>query len=453
MICYYIIMIVAYILLFKCIYTYALNCTVSQVHIAQGIDSTSMTISWLTPDNCFSHVAYGFNKILDNNVHGSCSSYDFYYDRTDFPKYYKSGFIHHVLLTDLKPNSEYYYQCGDFIKETTSKILYFKTLPKKGDNMKLTFGILGDIGQTIHSLSTINHILKENISMILHAGDLSYADCNQTLWDLYGEMIDPIASRTPWMVGPGNHEIEFNGTDYNHLFTAFEQRYRMPYYKEAIYGDVIIKSDVNQKIGMPFCTPSIFQTEYNFGNSFYSFDSGLAHIIFLNPYTNSTPTSQQFIWLQNNLESVNRTATPWVIVIMHCPWYSSNVNHYADEQTVQMRKYMENVFYKYNVNIVFNGHVHDYERSYPVFRNKTDEYGIVYVTIGNAGNPEGLDNVYYEKPEWSAFRNGTEYGYGKLTIIDKKILYWRWYINDGKQMLSRDQLLLCNTFFGDSNCL
>ena len=446
-----------FIILFLFIqYVYAFNCTVSQVHIAQGLDSSSMTISWITQDNCFSHVAYGTDyKNLENIVHGSSLSYEFFYNKMNISKYYKSGYIHHVLLTDLKPLTQYYYECGDLILQITSNILTFKTLSKIGDaTNKLTFGVLGDIGQTIHSVSTINHLMNEhNISMILHAGDLSYADCDQVLWDSYGEMIQPLASYTPWMVCPGNHEIEFNGTDYMNLFTAFESRYRMPYVKPAEFGDVIIKSAINPNTGLLFCTPSVFQTEYNFGNSFYSFDSGLAHIIFLNPYTNSTPTSLQFNWLQNNLALINRKITPWVIIVMHCPWYSSNINHYADTQTILMRESMEDLFYQYNVNIVFNGHVHDYERTYPVYRNKTDIYGAVYITIGNAGNLEGLDNKYYEQPNWSAFRNGTEYGYGKLTILNEKHLYWRWFINDGKQMLPRDQVLLCNSVYSRTGCL
>lgn len=432
----------------------AFNCDVKQVHIAQGINSSSMTISWITKDNCFSNVAYGINhNLLNNVVHGSSNTYEFYYNKTNLPKYYKSGFIHHVLITDLEPSTRYYYQCGDFYKQNRSQLLYFNTLPKTGENKKITFGVLGDIGQTINSVLTVKHLLSEpNVDMILHAGDLSYADCDQELWDSYGDMIEPLASIKPWMVCPGNHEIEFNGSDYMNLFTAFESRYRMPYFRQATYGEVIIKSAINPKTGMPYCTPSIFQTEYNFGNSFFSFDSGLAHIIYLNPYTNSTPTSQQFNWLQNNLELVDRNITPWLIVVMHCPWYSSNSNHFAEQQTIQMRESMEELFYKYSVNIVFNGHVHDYERTYPVYKNNTDIYGTIYITIGNAGNLEGLDNKYVINPKWSAFRNGTEYGYGTFTIIDKKQLFWKWYINDGKQMLFRDQVLLCNTIFGSSKC-
>jgi Calcineurin-like phosphoesterase len=39
-------------------------------------------------------------------------------------------------------------------------------------------------------------------------GDLSYGDCVGRLWDSYGEMIEPLSSQIPWMVCPGNHEIE-----------------------------------------------------------------------------------------------------------------------------------------------------------------------------------------------------------------------------------------------------
>jgi len=437
-----------FVILFLIIQTlYALNCDVSQIHIAQGVTPSSMTISWLTPDNCFSHVAYSSNIYnMENIIHGSSSSYEFNYNKTNVPIYYKSGYIHHVLLTDLEPSTEYYYQCGDFINDMKSTVLYFNTLPSVGSDKKITFAVLGDIGQTKHSISTINHIMSEkNISMILHAGDLSYADCNQPLWDSYGKMIEPLASRIPCMVCPGNHEIEFNGTDYTNLFTAFETRYRMPYVKPAEFGDVIIKSEVNSKTGQPYCTPSIFQSEYNFGNSFFSFETGLAHVIFLNSYTNTSVTSQQFNWLKNNLENIDRNITSWIVIVMHCPWYSSNINHYADKQTVEMRRNMEHLFYKYKVNIVFNGHVHDYERTYPVYKNYTDHGGPIYVTIGNAGNLEGLDNKYYEQPNWSAFRNGTEYGYGTLTIINKNFMFWKWYINNGKEMIPRDEVLIKNT--------
>lgn len=156
----------------------------------------------------------------------------------------------------------------------------------------------------------------------------------------------------PWMVGPGNHEIEYNNE--GSMFLAFEERYKMPAIKPAEFGAITIPpaKDAN---GNPYCASSVFQTEYNYGNSFYSFETGPAHVIYLNPYSVTNETSVQYQWLETDLTSVDRTTTPWVIVVMHCPWYNSNVAHYNEQQAILMRNAMEPLFYKYHVNIVFAG--------------------------------------------------------------------------------------------------
>jgi hypothetical protein len=151
---------------------------------------------------------------------------------------------------------------------------YFTTLPKY---KPIKLGIIGDLGQTEDSLINVNHILKDNsIKMILHAGDLSYADCKPELWDSYGQLIEPLSKKVPWMVGPGNHEIEY--TIDGKLYVAFEERYKMPQIKKAEFGEIIIPSTIKAD-GTPYCCPSTFQSEYNCGNSFYSFNIPLAKVI------------------------------------------------------------------------------------------------------------------------------------------------------------------------------
>jgi hypothetical protein len=41
--------------------------------------------------------------------------------------------------------------------------------------------------------------------MVLHVGDVAYADGNADVWDSFMEEIEPIASRVPYMVGIGKH--------------------------------------------------------------------------------------------------------------------------------------------------------------------------------------------------------------------------------------------------------
>lgn len=420
---------------------------VQQIHMAQGRDPTAMTISWITTDPAETACKFGITKDTVTTVTGVSSSYKYNYQDLGL---YESGTIHHVYLTGLKADTPYVYQCGDFDRAQVSGMQFFRTLHAVGSRAPMHFGVVGDLGTSSDSASTIRHMANNNaLGMILHAGDLSYADCTQPVWDSYGQLIEDLAKERPWMVGPGNHEIEFNSD--GSMYLAFEERYKMPAVRPAELGKVTIPPAKDSK-GNPYCASSVFQSEYNYGNSFYSFDAGSAHVIYLNPYSTSDASSVQYQWLLADLEAVDREVTPWLIVVMHCPWYSSNQAHYGEQQAVMMRDSMEEVFFKNHVNLVFTGHVHAYERTYPVFKNETRADGVVYVTIGDGGNREGHAATYYEQPAWSAYRNGTQYGHGQLSLWSKDKLTWRWFRNVDGQIFSKDELLLCNSAFGPVTC-
>ncbi len=148
---------------------------VSQIHIAQGVNPTSMTISWLTKMDYSNEVKYGTSA--DNLIFSSIGNFTSYaYEFNYAPGYeeYKSGIIHHTYLNNLSPSTVYFYQCGNFSEAfpVVSEIFSFKTMPAVGDEQRFTFGVFGDLGQSVDSQNTLAHVLKNpKLEMILHPGE------------------------------------------------------------------------------------------------------------------------------------------------------------------------------------------------------------------------------------------------------------------------------------------
>lgn len=69
----------------------------------------------------------------------------------------------------------------------------------------------------------------------------------------------------------------------------------------------------------------------------------------------------QYIWLQAELEKVDRSLTPWLIIVLHAPLYNSNEAHQLEAEG--FRLIFEPWFVKYKVDVVYAGHVHAYERT------------------------------------------------------------------------------------------
>ena len=122
-------------------------------------------------------------------------------------------------------------------------------------------------------------------------------------------------------------------------------------------------------------SPLYFEAFQLPGNErWYSFDYGNAHLVGLeiDGYASFAPGSAQMLWLANDLA---QTRQHWKVVFFHIPPYSSGA-HGGD---LQVRAALEPLFLRYGVDLVFNGHDHDYERSV--------SSGIVYIVTGGGGAP------------------------------------------------------------------
>lgn len=123
----------------------------------------------------------------------------------------------------------------------------------------------------------------------------------------------------------------------------------------------------------------------------------------------------QIEWLKNDLASVNRTETPWVVVLGHRPFYVSTSGVCANCTTA-----FEPLFYEYGVDLYFCGHSHIYERNAPVYKNVTDPAELNnpratwYIVNGAAGHYDGLDTLNDPLRPYSRFAEDTTYSWSKL---------------------------------------
>lgn len=128
----------------------------------------------------------------------------------------------------------------------------------------------------------------------------------------------------------------------------------------------------------------------------YAFTYGCARFIVLDtnedrdPNADFSPGSAQYNWLIGELQSDEYTAAKWHFVFFHHPPYTSGESHYCEpgvyceQQALHVREYLVPLFEEYCVDMVFNGHSHNYERSYvdlPEIQND----GVYYIVTGGGG--------------------------------------------------------------------
>ncbi|XP_010250242.1 PREDICTED: bifunctional purple acid phosphatase 26-like [Nelumbo nucifera] len=396
-----------------------------QVHITQGdYDGKAVIISWVTTDEPGPNkVQYGKSKKKYSfSAEGTITNYTFYK--------YKSGYIHHCLVDDLEYDTKYYYKIG---KGDSAREFWFQTPPKLGPDAPYTFGIIGDLGQTYNSLSTLKHYMQSGGQTVLFVGDLSYADRYEyndvgIRWDSWGRFVEQSVAYQPWIWTVGNHEIEFM-PKMGELdpFKSYLYRYTTPYMASGSSSPL-----------------------------WYAIRRASAHIIVLCSYSPFVKYTPQWHWLRDELKRVDREKTPWLIVLMHTPIYNSNVAHFMEGES--MRSVFESWFVDYKVDIIFAGHVHAYERSYRISNinynvSSGDRYPIpdksapVYITVGDGGNQEGLAGRFRDpQPDYSAYRESS-YGHSTLEIKNRTHAFYHWNRNEDGIKVTSDSVVLHNQYW------
>lgn len=299
----------------------------------QYVTRTSIVVMWETEEPAQAIVEYGKKYPPDQQV-----------------AVQKMVTLGEVPLTQLEPNTKYYYRvvCTDANgRKMESKILTFLTAV--GMNDAYSFTVIGDTQRNPIITGKVAKLMWERRpNFVIHNGDV--VNDGDQKWQWVKDLFKPcneLFGRVALFPCIGNHEKDH------------------PYYYKY------------------FSLPS---PEY-----YYSFTYGNAEFFVLDTNTkrNLTPEGEQYRWLEKALAA---STAQWKFCYHHHPPYSSDSDDYGNtwkgpstEGDVRVRHFVK-LYEKYNVDVVFSGHIHLYERTWPIREGKVDQKnGIVYVTSGGGG--------------------------------------------------------------------
>lgn len=331
-------------------------------------------------------------------------------------------------------------------------------MSRNGDSDETIAFMFGDMGTSApystfirtqeESISTIKWILRDiealgdKPAFVSHIGDISYARGYSWIWDQFFNQIEPVAAKVPYHVCIGNHEYDWPLQPWK------------PDWSWSVYG-----KDGGGECGVPY------SLKFNMpGNSseptgtrapatrnlYYSFDMGSVHFVYISTETNFLPGSNQYEFIKRDLESVNRTKTPFVVVQGHRPMYTTSNEIRDAPMRERMQKHLEPLLVNNNVTLALWGHVHRYERFCPLNNFNCGSLGLagekwkaypVHIVIGMAGQDwqpiwkprdDHQDVPVFPQPERSMYRGG-EFGYTRLVATKEKLTFSYVGNHDGEE--------------------
>ncbi|MGB6370881.1 MAG: metallophosphoesterase [Atribacterota bacterium] len=208
----------------------------------------------------------------------------------------------------------------------------------------------------------VNEIIKTKPAIVFHTGDLVEDGLNLTQWATFNQIVSGLMEIAEFYPALGNHENN-----------------------SPLYFDN-------------------FDLPHN--ERWYSVEKDNFHFIVLDSNSDCSIGSEKYFWLEDDLQNINENIK-FVIAIFHHPPFSTGP-HAEDEKG--LRQTIIPLFEQYGIDIVFNGHDHDYERS---FYND-----IYYIVTGGGGAP------LYDQARTSPYSQLfiKVYHFCKLTLTNNQLI-------------------------------
>ena len=357
-------------------------------------------------------------------------------------------------FNSLRPGSTFQYRVsknGNVVFGSEGKSL-------KSPEQSYRIAISGDIGAGTNTAKRIAYeIYKTKPDMVAIAGDIVYnrgliSEYVTKFWPVYNkDNVDtlgaPLMRSIPFVAAVGNHDALTRDLDrfpdalaYYHFW---DQPLNGPDAKEgSAFVPILIGSDANKKAfydGAGDKYPRMTNFSFDYGNAHWT-------VIDSDPYVDWSDSILRD-WVAKDLAAAANAT--WRFVLFHHPGFNSSRAHYEQQQMRLIAPILE----KGKVDLVFAGHVHNYQRTYPMtfvpdnfgnqlvvgtnnirtgkmvngrwaldknFNGKrnTKPNGVIYIVTGAGG--QGLYNPEQtkDKDSWQKFTVKFESRVHSFTIMD-----------------------------------
>lgn len=304
----------------------------------QFAESTSIKVMWETSSGTDSQVSYGLTSALGNLVNGTSVTGN------------GTSRIHTVQLSNLSPNTKYYYQAKT--NNYSSSIHEFVTPPSAGADKVFTMVALSDMqshnttyGKIIrdgiikYSADHMTGNVAKDISLLIAPGDLVGEGYDYSQWsDDFFQPAEQLYSDIPVYPSIGNHDIWEKGGNDN---SSIDPKIRIGNYKK--YFDLPLNGTAGSL------------------EEWWYLDYGNVRLIGLNSEFNDDQV--QLNWFKQVLDDAkNNTNIDFVFAQMHHPHKSEMWNVTKPFSTSVVNLLEDFTAASGKPSVQFFGHTHGYSR-------------------------------------------------------------------------------------------
>ncbi|MBN9380964.1 MAG: metallophosphoesterase [Chitinophagaceae bacterium] len=287
--------------------------------------------------------------------------------------------VYHTVLTGLVPGGVFNYR----VSRAGKVVFTAEGHASKGPEQPYRFVVNGDIGAaTTDAKLLAKQSFLSHPDLVVVPGDIIYengrvSEYDDKFWPIYNadETTDggaPLMRSIPYIGAPGNHDVDNRSLDQYPDGLAYFFFWRQPLNGPAgVEGNAFVPvmqaTEAHRKAFLQ-AAGEAYPSAVN-----YSFNYGNAHWLVLDsdPYVNFTDSALRN-WIAGDLAGARDAV--WRFVIFHHPPFSSSREHYEQQQT----RLLSPLFEAGKVDVVFSGHVHNYQRTFPMHFTP-DKQGVLLI--------------------------------------------------------------------------